>query len=157
MVDSSVQTDTTYIPTEFYNQFPVFPRIMKPNTRYAVYRPGNNEDFLPVYRYFITDDFTTWNDPYGSDSGLSFSTKHFLFVVDTLDYQGIIDEHGMIISQNYLKMVATTIEHPEGVDTLDYYILNRRIVDYSDAEGLHKLSWYADDAMENGFSLIEKR
>lgn len=157
MVDSTIQTDTTYIPTEFYNQFPLFPRIIKPNTQYAIYRPGYEEDFVPVYRYFITDDFTTWSDSYGHNSGLLFSTKQSLFYGDTLNYRGIIDAHGMIISQCYEKMIVTTIEHPEGADTLDYYVINRRIVDYSDAKDLHELSWYADDVMGNGFSLIEEK
>lgn len=153
-------TDTTLIPTLAENQFPIFPKNIKPNTFYSVYRPisADTSRFLAVQRDFDVKDYTEWNDIYGNEKGLFYSTEHILkFSQDLiLNFVGIIDEKGVVVSNFTLKSVISTIENPSGGDSLTTHTINRRIVDFTEPENVKELSWYADYVIENGLELLEE-
>ncbi len=153
-------TDTTLTPTLLENQFPVFPKKIEPNTFYSVYRPvsADTSRFLAVQRDFNVKDYTEWNDIYGNEKGLFYSTEHILkFSQDLiLNFVGIIDEKGVVVSNYTLKTVISTIENPSGGDSLIVHTINRRIVDFTEPENVKELSWYADYVIENGLKLLEE-
>ncbi len=153
-------TDTTLTPTLLENQFPVFPKKIEPNTFYSVYRPvsADTSRFLAVQRDFNVKDYTEWNDIYGNEKGLFYSTEHILkFSQDLiLNFVGIIDEKGVVVSNYTLKTVISTIENPSGGDSLIVHTINRRIVDFTEPENVKELSWYADYVIENGLELLEE-
>lgn len=164
MKRNSSGTDTTLIPTMLENQFPVFPKKIKPNTFYSVYRPSSSdslslrpfERFLAVQRDFDVKDYTEWSDIYGNEKGLFYKTEHVLKLSQelTIDFAGIIDDKGVVVSNYTLKTVIRTVENPLGGDSITTHTINRRIVDFTDPENVKELSWYADYVIENGLELL---
>jgi hypothetical protein len=148
--------DTTSEPVLLFNQFPIYPRKMQSNTDYSIYRPGENADdhFIPVERIFHIGKLVRWDDPYGNGEGFSFSVDHHISDFDTLRYEGIIDEHGIVVSCFTDQMLVTTTEYPEGHSFYRITRTNRRIADYSDPETLHELPWYAELIIDQGLSFL---
>ena len=157
---SSDDTDTTLTPTLLENQFPVFPKKIEPNTFYSVYRPvsADTSQFLAVQRDFDVKDYTEWNDIYGNEKGLFYKTEHILkFGQDLiLNFTGIIDEKGVVVSNYTIKTIISTRDNPSGVDSVTIHTINRRILDFTEPENVKELSWYADYVIENGLELLEE-
>jgi len=73
--------DTTAIPTELMNQFPMYPRVMRTDSTYSILRPGNNDGFIGVFRKFQVREMVRWQDNYGSTTGLRIDTDHYLAIL----------------------------------------------------------------------------
>ncbi|MDA3861703.1 MAG: hypothetical protein PF445_10785 [Melioribacteraceae bacterium] len=161
MKRNSILSDTTLFPTFANNQFPVFPKKIIPNTFYSVYRPiAVDSTFLAAQRDFVVKDFAEWNDFYGSNSGLYYTTEHVLKFENEMefDFKGIIDERGVVISVFTLEnFVLSTVQNPDGEDTVTVHKINRRIVDFTEPENINELSWYSDYVLENGLKYLEEK
>jgi len=152
----STTTDSTLIPTFYANQLPMFPKILTSNTTYSVYRPGTDSLFGPVQRDFEVHQEKTWTDIYGSSKGLYCETDHLVFSF-LLNFNAIFDSHGIVTSRLTVEdSIIRTVEYPDGVDTVTYHLINRRIVDFTEPENVKELSWYADYVSENGLALLEE-
>lgn len=158
MKRNSALSDTTDFPNWLYGQLPVFPKSIAPNTMYEIVRPGDGDMFLEYQRDFEIMDYIEWSDIYGSDNGLHFSTEYSIkFENDlTLNFSGIIDEKGIVLSRTIIEnFVTAIIDNPAGVDTTSLHLINRRIVDFTNPEYTHELSWYADYVKENGLHFLK--
>ncbi|NOX66091.1 MAG: hypothetical protein GXO85_09940 [Chlorobi bacterium] len=163
----AINTDTTLTPTMLENQFPVFPKKIEPNTFYSVYRPVSADSmylrpsprFLAVQRDLDVKDYTEWNDIYGNEKGLYYKTEHVIKIGDDLilNFVGIIDEKGVVVSNYTLKTVISTSEDPSGGDSITTHTINRRIVDFTEPENVKDLSWYADYVIENGLEFLDEK
>jgi hypothetical protein len=143
--------DTTYLPTELYGYFPIYPRTINKNETYSIYRPNNAGDgwaYADVYREFNVYNSIDWNDRYSQDSGFEVMVTHSLLGF-TLYFDLVIDSHGIVNS--YWSYVNNNIS-PEGaiLDSSITHVVNRRIVDYSDPSGVLDLTHYANEVIENG-------
>jgi len=164
MKSNSIVSDTTDLPTEFFNQLPMFPNRLEKNSSYSIFRPGEEPSqgavslFLGVQRNFEVEDYVDWNDIYGSNRGLYYTTEHKLKLDSdlTFDYRGIIDSRGVVVSTSTKESVITTIENPDGIDTLTLHTVNRRIIDFDSPENMNELSWYAKNVSENGLKLLNE-
>jgi hypothetical protein len=147
--------DTMSVPTEFFGQSPVYPRKPRPYGRYDAVRPSG-ENYSSLRRTFDFEGFRTWTGPFGSWRGLFFSVRHTLFETTAIDMIGIMDSHGIVASQYASQMIRTAPDNPAGIDTLTFYHLNRRLVDFSDPATVKPLSWYADRVMREGLEPLEQ-
>ena len=156
---NSILTDTTLIPTRLENQFPLFPKIVTPNTHYSVYRPGDDSlYFLGVLRDLEVKDFVEWTDFYSSDRGLYYKTNHTIPNFNfEIEFNGIIDSKGIIVSRYSIELLNTSPESPDISDTVIAHTINRRIVDFTEPENIKELSWYADYVKENGLTYLEEK
>ncbi len=155
-------TDTTLVPTLLNNQFPVFPPKITPNTQYSVYRPASEESdtmrFIAGQRDFDVQNFAEWSDIYGSNKGLFYKTKHSIFDINlVLNFNGIIDERGVVVSSFPFKTVISSTEFPDGGDSVMTHSINRRIVDFIEPENVKDLSWYYNYVFENGLVFVEDK
>ncbi|MBU0473328.1 MAG: hypothetical protein KKF62_04125 [Bacteroidetes bacterium] len=161
MKQTSILTDTTLIPTLLNNQFPVFPKKITPNTYYSVYRPDDDTSyFIGVQRDLDVIDYVEWNDIYGNSRGLYYTTEHVLkFGNDMLlNFRGIIDKNGVVTSViTFENSVISTINNPDGGDTVNVHQINRRIIDFTEPENVKELFWYADYVLENGLVYLEEK
>lgn len=161
MKRSSLESDTTNIPNWLYSQFPIYPRYLTPNTAYSVIRPSDGVDFLEIQREFEIMNYLEWDDIYGSDRGLHFSTEYILKFEDdyTLNYSGIIDETGIVVSTTTIDdfIIGGTIISNGVADTTSLHIINRRIVDFTNPDYTHELSWYAEYVKENGLLFLDNQ
>lgn len=158
MKRNSTIIDTTEFPNWLYGQLPVFPKRLAPNTMYQIVRPGDGNMFFEFQRDFEIMDYIEWSDIYSSDKGLHYSTEYSIkFENDfTLNFSGIIDEKGIVLSRTIIdNYVTRTIDNPDGVDTTSLHLINRRIVDFTNPEYTHELSWYADYVKENGLTFLK--
>jgi len=164
MKSNSIESDTTELPTEFFNQLPMFPNRLEKNSSYSIFRPGEELSpgaeslFIGVQRNFEVEDYVDWNDIYGSNRGLYYTSEHKLEVGRdfTFDYRGIIDSEGVVVSTSTKESVITTLDNPDGIDTLSVHTVNRRIVDFGLPETMNELSWYAKNVSENGLKLLNE-
>jgi len=159
MKRNSIKIDTTELPTEILTQLPMFPNRIEKNSSYSIFRPSADSSFIGVQRNFDVEDYVDWNDNYGNGRGLYYTTEHILkFYGDyTINFRGIIDSRGVIISTTAMKRDISTIENPQAVDTITVYTVNRRIVDFGLPETMQELSWYAKNVSENGLKLLDKK
>ena len=161
MKQTSILTDTTLIPTLLNNQFPIFPKKITPNTFYSVYRPGDDTSlFIGVQRDLDVIDYVQWNDIYGNTSGLYYTTEHVLkFGNDMLlNFRGIIDKNGVVtLLITFENSVISTINNPDGGDTVNVHQINRRIVEFTEPANVKELSWYAGYVIENGLVYLEEK
>lgn len=148
-------TILTQTPSEFFQRAPVFPRVIKSNTEYSILRPGNNDNFLPLYREFKFKNIIELNDEFGSSSGVEFEVKHFVASLSfSLDFSGVIDESGILISKNITEVYITSPENPDGSNKVLITEINRRITDYTDPAQVNPLPIYADMVLEKGFNSV---
>lgn len=148
-----IQTDTTILPTFYYNQLPVFPKKIKENSFYSAYRPSDHDLFGALQRDFDFKKFVEWNDEYENNIGIYFKTQHIMKFASNLnlEFKGIIDDHGVVISSiDFGKLPISTIENPMGTDSINVHQINRRLVDFTESENVRELSWYADLVREHG-------
>lgn len=153
MKRASIETDTTSFPSHNLSQFPIFPKKITKNTFYSIYRPGDDSLYIGVQRNFDVKNSIDWNDIYGTDKGLYYTTEHNIKFDDDLifNFKGIIDARGIVTSIiRFDDMVRSTINNPMGGDTITVHQINRRIVDFTEPENIKELSWYADLVRENG-------
>ncbi len=157
MKRASTETDTTEIPTLHYNQFPVLPKRITPNTFYSAYRPNDDSlHFLSVQRDFDVKEYVKFSDIYGMNEGLFYSTEQTLFIGNnfTLNYNGIIDSKGVVSSTTSVEWIIIGSSSPEPIDTVTQHLVNRRIVDFTEPENVKDLSWYSKYVIENGLELL---
>jgi hypothetical protein len=153
---SGADADTMAFPTEFFGQTPVYPAGPKPYGRYDAIRPSGGTTGS-LQRTFIFEGIRTWTGPFDSGQGLFFSVRHTLFETTAIDMIGIMDSHGIVASQYSTELPWVTPQDPATpVDTLTYYQLNRRLVDFSDPATVKPLSWYADRVMRDGLESLEQ-
>ena len=148
---SKFMVDTTYLPTDLYGYFPVYPRTLIQNETYSIYRPSNEGEgwgYASVYREFKVNNSIDWNDHYSRDTGFEVMVKHSLLGF-TLNFNLVLDSHGIVNSHwSYLNKDIST----EGVliDSAITHVVNRRIVDYSDPSTVQNLTHYANEVIKNG-------
>ena len=148
---SGIKVDTTRLPTEEYGYFSVFPHLLIENRTYAVYRPANSGaewGYVDVYREFVAGHPIIWEDAYGTDAGIQVSVLHIVLGF-TLNYDLIIDRHGIVVSKSSL-MEYLTDGGGELIDSVMTQRINRRIVDYTVPSEVKTLSVYAAEVAENG-------
>ncbi len=153
-----MNTDTTDYPNWLYGQFPVYPSKLAPNTSYSVVTPGNGDEFVEIQRNFEVMDFLEWEDIYSSDKGLHYSTEYIINLEDgfNFNFSGIIDEKGIVLSKTVIDdFVIRTMNNLEGGDTTSLHLINRRIVDFTNPDYTHDLSWYAEYVKENGLLFLD--
>jgi hypothetical protein len=150
------ESDTTLVPTEEYNQFPLFPKEIIPNKAYSVYRPADDSLFLDVQRNLEFFDYNEWNDIYGNDRGVYYTTEHIIKDFGfTIDFRGLVDSQGLITSSSSFDLIVSSVTNPDVMDTVVSHRINRRIVNFTDPENVNELSWYADYVYENGLIYLE--
>lgn len=149
--------DTTAPPTIFYSQLPVFPRRLKTNTDYTIYRPaGLLGDPLNLSRRFHVGEYQNWKDGFGKNEGLYTEVEHCISDMEPFIIKGIIDSHGVVISQRRDELEVTTVNQPEGTgEIMTFLSLNRRIVDYNNPDSVLNLETYADQVFNEGLVFFE--
>lgn len=140
--------DTTAIPTDLMNQFPMYPRVMRAGTTYSILRPGNNDVFIGVLRKFQVREMVRWQDSYGATSGLRIDTQHYLAILSgPITIDAIVDGHGVVVSQ---------IDYQFARDGQPYQgTITRRIRDFGEASPGKPLMDYVYEVVKNGLEPVD--
>jgi len=140
--------DTTAIPTDLMNQFPMYPRVMRAGSTYSILRPGNNDEFIGVFRKFQVREMMRWQDNYSTTTGLRIDTQHYLeFLSGPITIDAIVDGHGVVVSQ---------IDYQFARDGQPYQgTITRRIRDFGEALPDKPLMDYVYEVVKNGLELVD--
>ncbi len=151
-IGSLYSIDTTKIPTILMSQFPVYPRVIRSGKTYKIIRPGNQEDYIGVYREFYVKEPTLWSDNYGITSGLRVSTLHLLEgISDTLRIEAIMDDHGIVISQ--MDVTSQVMDQNLQTSTeAKMSFITRRIRDFGEAQSYEDFSYFLQELLQSGLT-----
>ena len=144
------------LPTQFKNQFPSFPQKILAFTQYSAFRPENSGaewGYTGVYREFNAGDFRDWSTAYSQYRGIYLSGKQELLNA-SIDMEMIVDDAGIVISQ--LSFGESVLMNEEGIPftTADSYLVNQRLVDFSNPELIHSLSYYAYQILNSDINFV---
>jgi len=148
-------TDTTALPDQFHNHFPIVPQKLKINSNYSITRPANEGSewgYAEVIRIFESNEFKKWTDFYNDDYGIKVNITHYLLGFSH-NFQTVFDAHGLVNSQWSYKNYITN-EHGDLIDSVLTHRINRRIVDYTGPGEVDDLQTYYNLVSENGLKII---
>ncbi len=139
--------DTTGKATINFQHFPVYPRLIEENNSTEIVREensGNGWQLNSVYRKFQIGKEMSWDDQYGRQEGVFVKTLQHSFNADSIYFNAMFDESGIVVSQSSLTFIFIDNINPENSDTVYFHQLNRRLKKYSNPLLVPDLKTFAD-------------